>query len=51
VEKAFREIGEVTEGDVVDIDFAADGNVTIYYRGQPKGSFSGVQPGKAARSS
>ena len=47
VEQAFRAIGEVAEGDVVDIDFAADGNVTICYRGEPKGSFSGADLSRA----
>ncbi len=42
VERAFREIGEVHKGDVVDIDMAADGSGEVRYRGQLKGSFSGA---------
>jgi hypothetical protein len=45
VEQAFREIGEVAEGDVVD--FAADGNGTIRYRGRPSGPFSGADLSRA----
>lgn len=41
VEKVFRDLGEVTEGDVVDLDFAADGTTRIYYNRRAQGSFPG----------
>ncbi len=47
VEQAFREIGEVSEGDVVDIDFAADGTGAIRYRGQRKGAIPGADLSRA----
>ena len=47
VERAFREIGAVAEGDVVDIDFAADGSGVIRYRGEEKGAFSGADLSRA----
>jgi len=47
VQRAFREIGEVAVGDVVDIDFAADGSGVIRYRGQVKGAISGADLSRA----
>ena len=45
VERAFREIGDVVEGDVVEIDFAADGTGVIRFRGETKGEI----PANASR--
>ena len=47
VERAFREIGAVAEGDVVDIDFAADGTGVIRFRGEVKGAISGADLSRA----
>ena len=41
-QRAFEEIGQVSEGDVVDIDFAADGTGEIRYRGERKGAITGA---------
>jgi long-chain acyl-CoA synthetase len=42
VEKLFKDLGNVVEGDTIDIDFAADGTTHIAYKGQPKGSIPGT---------
>jgi long-chain acyl-CoA synthetase len=42
VEKLFKELGEVAEGDAIDIDFTADGATNVRYKGQPKGSIAGT---------
>jgi long-chain acyl-CoA synthetase len=42
VENLFRELGEVAEGDAIDIDFTADGATIVHYKGQPKGSIAGT---------
>lgn len=42
VEKLFKEMGEVAEGDAIDIDFTADGATNVAYKGQPKGSIPGI---------
>ena len=41
VEKLFKELGDVAEGDAIDIDFTADGATTVSYKSQPKGSIPG----------
>lgn len=47
VKRAFREIGAVAQGDVVDVDFAADGGGVIRFRGAEKGAFSGADLSRA----
>lgn len=42
VEKLFKDLGDVAEGDAIDIDFNADGATTVHYKGQPKGSIPGT---------
>jgi len=41
IEKQFEEIGDVAEGDAIDIDFSVDGATTVHFKGQPKGSIPG----------
>jgi long-chain acyl-CoA synthetase len=43
IEKLFNDLGEVKEGDVIDIDFTADGNTSVSYQGQAKGTIAGVK--------
>jgi long-chain acyl-CoA synthetase len=42
VEKLFKDLGEVAEGDAIDIDFTADGTTSVSFKGQPKGSIAGA---------
>jgi Chalcone isomerase-like len=42
VEKLFKEFGDVAEGDVIDIDFTADGATNVLFKNQPKGTISGT---------
>lgn len=42
IEKQFQEIGDVAEGDAIDIHFTADGATIVHYKGQPKGSIPGT---------
>jgi hypothetical protein len=43
IEKLFNDLGEVKEGDVIDIDFTADGNTSVSYQGQAKGTIAGAK--------
>jgi hypothetical protein len=38
IEKLFNDLGEVKEGDVIDIEFGADGGTSVKYQGQAKGT-------------
>jgi hypothetical protein len=38
IEKLFNDLGEVKEGDVIDIELGADGSTSVKYNGQAKGS-------------
>lgn len=38
IEKLFNDLGEVKEGDVIDIELLADGATTVKYQGQAKGT-------------
>jgi hypothetical protein len=40
IEKLFTDLGEVKEGDVLDIDFAPNGDTTVTYQKQPKGTIA-----------
>ena len=42
IERLFNELGEVSEGDAIDIDLGADGATSVRYKGQPKGSIPGA---------
>jgi len=41
IEKLFKDLGEVKEGDVIDIDFAPSGDTIVTYQKQPKGKIAG----------
>jgi long-chain acyl-CoA synthetase len=40
IEKLFNDLGEVKEGDVLDIEFGADGSTSVKYQGQAKGTIA-----------
>src|SRR5262245_32521660 len=42
IERLFNELGEVAEGDALDIDFGVDGSTSVQFKGQPKGSIAGA---------
>src|SRR5688572_18620512 len=42
IEKLFHELGDVAEGDAIEIDFTTDGATTVHFKGQPKGSIAGT---------
>jgi hypothetical protein len=42
IERLFNELGEVAEGDAIDIDLSADGATSVRYKGQPKGTIAGA---------
>ena len=42
LEKLFNELGDVAEGDAIDIDLSADGSTSVRYQGQPKGTMAGA---------
>jgi long-chain acyl-CoA synthetase len=42
IEKLFKDLGDVAEGDAIDIDFTADGATKVAFKGQPKGSIPGA---------
>jgi hypothetical protein len=42
IERLFNELGEVAEGDAIDIDLSADGATSVKYKGQPKGTIAGA---------
>ena len=42
IEKLFNDLGEVKEGDVIDIELGADGSTSVKYQGQAKGTIPSV---------
>ena len=42
IEKLFTDLGEVKQGDVIDIDFAPNGDTIVTYQKQPKGKIAGA---------
>jgi Chalcone isomerase-like len=40
IEKLFTDLGEVKEGDVIDIDFPPNGDTIVTYQNQPKGKIA-----------
>ena len=42
IERLFNELGEVAEGDAIDIDLSADGATSVKYKGQSKGTIPGA---------
>jgi hypothetical protein len=42
IERLFNELGEVKEGDAIDIDLGADGSTSVLYQGKSKGSIPGT---------
>ena len=42
IEKLFKDLGQVKEKDVIDIDFAPDGATTVTYQKQLKGTIPSV---------
>ena len=40
IEKLFKDLGEVKAGDVIDIEFNADGTTSVKYQGQAKGTIA-----------
>ena len=47
IEKLFKDLGEVKEKDVIDVGFAPDGNTTVTYQKQPKGTIQSANLQKA----
>ena len=47
IEKLFTDLGEVKENDVIDIDFAPDGNTSVLYQKQSKGTIPSANLQKA----
>jgi long-chain acyl-CoA synthetase len=47
IERLFNELGEVAEGDAIDIDLGADDSTSVLYKGQPRGSIPGADLQKA----
>ena len=47
IEKLFNDLGEVKEGDVIDIELLADGSTGVKYQGQAKGTIPSVNLQKA----
>ena len=42
VEKTFKDLGDVAEGDSIDIDFKPDASTSVLYKNQPRGSIAGA---------
>jgi hypothetical protein len=40
IEKLFNDLGQVKEGDVLDIEFLPDGSTAVKYQGQAKGTIA-----------
>jgi len=40
IEKLFNDLGQVKEGDVIDIEFLPDGGTSVKYQGQAKGTIA-----------
>lgn len=40
IEKLFNDLGQVKEGDVIDIEFLPDGGTAVKYQGQSKGTIA-----------
>jgi len=40
IQKLFTDLGQVKEGDVIDIDFTPDGATAVTYQNQPKGTIN-----------
>ena len=47
IEKLFNDLGEVKEGDVIDIELLADGSTSVKYQGQAKGTIPSANLQKA----
>jgi long-chain acyl-CoA synthetase len=47
IEKLFMALGEVKEGDVIDIDFLPGGDIVVTYQQQPKGTIQSANLQKA----
>jgi Chalcone isomerase-like len=47
IEKLFKDLGEVKENDVIDVDFAPDGTTSVSYQKQSKGTIPSAELQKA----
>src|SRR5262249_41047202 len=47
IEKLFKDLGQVKENDVIDIDFAPDGTTSVAYQKQAKGTIPSANLQKA----